>query len=1133
MADALSVSASIITILDLTTAAIQYIRDIAHAPKECSEILTEVCANSGILSALRHNVSQARDDQTWMATIQWLSVSDGPLARFRVALECLLSRVGPTNGLRKVGRLLTWPFKKEEARDILNSIERQKSLFILALQNDNLALCRQMNSTATEVKTLVRHLQQSSLGETDLRVLEWLSPLNPQQTHLDIRSQRLPDTGLWLLDRDEFKQWRYNALSPHILWCHGIPGAGKTILASLVVDELTKTFSDTRTRLAFFYLDYRDSKAQTPANVVSSLVRQLAGQLHPLPYFVLGLYEDLKKRQTRPELEDLLPVLSKICKVSHPVYIVIDALDECAPGHSRQVIIDVIKQLEKLSVRLFLTGRPHTHCIRQELGSYPQIRVEASTSDIAKLVIETIKRSDDTMGIIDGHLRCEIVAELCSNSQGMFLLPALQVENIVNQTTRSQVRRVLREKPKKLGAALGENLSRLKQQPQSKSSLAMRVLMWLSHSRMPLSIEAVRHALAVEAGDAELDSGNLPSAKQLVEYCSGLVIIDEESGILRLSHASVQMHLYEHREDLFPSGQDDIAKICLTYLGFPGIYDTCASICSSTGWQLPLGDYAWEQLDRFPFFTYSILNWGYHARESTWEEYGPLLLRILREKPDHHLRSLMGVFGLVDRSMKTYWNSEETHWISGSRISPRSGVLHISALFGLVSIAQIFIARGEAINSRDCEGKSPIWLATLNGHEDIVRMLLHAQADPNIGDRLGRRPLQLAAASNSMSLVKLLLSAKAETKSADFQGCTPLYTAVSQGFLLVVLELLKSGASPDCITREKTALYVAAAANFPKIVRALLSARARGDVKSVMDTGSFPALGTALHVAAQKGFAKIVEMLLERADINETLVFKDNISRSRTSPLMLAASEGHERVVSVLLRYNADTEVTGVDGTALMYAIRKDRAVVVRQLLESGANPSAKDYSKNTPLIIAAKKGSLPLTQYLVTAGAALDAQDWKEQTALIHAVQAASYPIEQLLTENGASIHFRDALGKTAVEHALEMICPANGRFPCGILNELADACCNNAYDLVTDWTRLREVGWEFRTCRQGLGTSIPRRRKRQVLELCLSWMGRAIQHMWMSGSIHKIKAKAKAKDDMLSVSIGRPLGNMCYLND
>lgn len=97
-----------------------------------------------------------------------------------------------------------------------------------------------------------------------------------------------------------------------------------------------------------------------------------------------------------------------------------------------------------------------------------------------------------------------------------------------------------------------------------------------------------------------------------------------------------------------------------------------------------------------------------------------------------------------------------------------------------------------------------------------------------------------------------------------------------------------------------------------------------------MNTGSFPAIGTALHAAARKGFTKIVEMLLDGADINVKTSFERKVLQPKTSPLMLAASEGHGRVVSVLLRHNADTEVTDVDETALMYAIKKDRVVVVQ-----------------------------------------------------------------------------------------------------------------------------------------------------------------------------------------------------------
>lgn len=130
----------------------------------------------------------------------------------------------------------------------------------------------------------------------------------------------------------------------------------------------------------------------------------------------------------------------------------------------------------------------------------------------------------------------------------------------------------------------------------------MRVLMWLSHARKPLSTENLRHALAVQVGDVQLDSGNLPSAKQLVEYCSGLVVIDE-SGILRLTHASVQMYFHEHREDLFPSGQHDIAQVCLTYLCFQEIGETCTDFYESIeSTPQSRADYG-EQLDRFPFLT--------------------------------------------------------------------------------------------------------------------------------------------------------------------------------------------------------------------------------------------------------------------------------------------------------------------------------------------------------------------------------------------------------------------------------------------------------------------------------------------------------------------------------------------------
>jgi hypothetical protein len=69
-------------------------------------------------------------------------------------------------------------------------------------------------------------------------VLLWLSTFEYQRKHNDVCARRFPGTGQWLLERDEFLNWRDDPQSSNVLWCHGIPGAGKTVLSSVVVHKL-------------------------------------------------------------------------------------------------------------------------------------------------------------------------------------------------------------------------------------------------------------------------------------------------------------------------------------------------------------------------------------------------------------------------------------------------------------------------------------------------------------------------------------------------------------------------------------------------------------------------------------------------------------------------------------------------------------------------------------------------------------------------------------------------------------------------------------------------------------------------------------------------------------------------------
>src|ERR1700722_16235045 len=138
MADPPSISASITAVLRLTSTIVQYLNDVKDASEECMRIRDEITSASFLLYMLNDHAEQARLGEACLSTVRSLSVPRGPLEQFKRALEQLESRLAPLKGLKKIGKALTWPFQREEIKDILSTIERQKSLFDLALQNDHM-----------------------------------------------------------------------------------------------------------------------------------------------------------------------------------------------------------------------------------------------------------------------------------------------------------------------------------------------------------------------------------------------------------------------------------------------------------------------------------------------------------------------------------------------------------------------------------------------------------------------------------------------------------------------------------------------------------------------------------------------------------------------------------------------------------------------------------------------------------------------------------------------------------------------------------------------------------------------------------------------------------------------------------
>ena len=115
-----------------------------------------------------------------------------------------------------------------------------------------------------------------------------------------------------------------------------------------------------------------------------------------------------------------------------------------------------------------------------------------------------------------------------------FLLVKLHMDSLERKHTRRQVRQALEELPGELDGTYNEALERIRGQSGEDRQLAERVLSWITYAREPLSVGGLRHALATEQDTTLLNDDDLIDQEVLLSVCLGLVVIDDESSIIRL-----------------------------------------------------------------------------------------------------------------------------------------------------------------------------------------------------------------------------------------------------------------------------------------------------------------------------------------------------------------------------------------------------------------------------------------------------------------------------------------------------------------------------------------------------------------------------------------------------------------------
>ena len=129
-------TASIIAILQLTSTLTNYINNVRKATAEQAKVAVEASNLFSLLTSMRFRVEGTRSDDPWFNQVKMLGTYNGPLDQLRETLEEMVETISSSRKRDQIKSALMWKFTKSQVDEMLQRMERLKSLITCALAND-------------------------------------------------------------------------------------------------------------------------------------------------------------------------------------------------------------------------------------------------------------------------------------------------------------------------------------------------------------------------------------------------------------------------------------------------------------------------------------------------------------------------------------------------------------------------------------------------------------------------------------------------------------------------------------------------------------------------------------------------------------------------------------------------------------------------------------------------------------------------------------------------------------------------------------------------------------------------------------------------------------------------------------
>ncbi|KAJ5794740.1 hypothetical protein N7457_001339 [Penicillium paradoxum] len=755
-------------------------------------------------------------------------------------------------------------------------------------------------------------------------VNQWLSPVNAASNHNSATKLRHQGTGNWFLDGAKFQEWVSSENA--FLWLHAIPGAGKTILASTVIEWLREYKQSNSIALAYFYCDYKDQQKQSPTRIISTLLSMLASRNDAVFDRIRTFFEQRYKENPAysPEFDELLNNFSHFMADSfEEIYIVIDALDE---SEDRECLAYALKRISETSQcsKIFVTSRHEIDIARTYEGlCVATIEAKDVADDIDSYVKAELaaKIKARKLKLRDPNLAGVICDTLIEGAHGMFQWVKCQMDQLCKLRNDKAVRNALSDLPKTLHDTYIRILQKLETEHAEDVEIVQRLLKWLVRGVRNLTLAELAECVSIDLSNSEQSfdfDAVFTDAEDVVELCGSLVTLSSD-GHVALAHYTVKEFLVsEFIKSSMPQfwvGNGDIhaelASICLTYL----TYDDFA------GTETKSGEDLLHEFDEYKFLPYAVQAWGTHAHlsgsleqisEGASDELFDLVMRLLESNATvggnydtwyrmfFYLRKITGerfksssdsplyfasLFGLprvVSALLSEDPNSETDEPLKASAGAGHDSVikvfldlcesvgpktlercLYLGASQGHERVVSTLLEIGTNANTRSGRNGTPLQVATLDGRHRVVSLLLAHGADFNISCQRYGVPLAAAGEKGHIQTFQVLLDHGANVNGRGGWYAYPLVSAIVGKNMNIVEMLIKKGANVNALGgRHGCALMAASSMGLLDLMRFLISHGAR--VNDENDKGT-----DSLYAACMAGNMDSVKVLLEfGADVN-------------------------------------------------------------------------------------------------------------------------------------------------------------------------------------------------------------------------------------------------------------------------